>query len=63
MRDPVKAARNAAILSGIPACIVIMLGILSDNIILIIVSCLVLLCAVTGTMIWARQERRKQDGS
>jgi hypothetical protein len=61
MRDPVRFARNAAIFSGVPACIVIVLGIFGDNVALIVLPSLVLLCAITGVMIWARQERHRKE--
>jgi hypothetical protein len=63
MRDPVKFARNAALFSGVPALATIILGIVDHNVALALLPSLALLCAVTGVMIWARQERegRKQD--
>jgi len=59
-RDPVRFARNASLVSGLPAAVSIVFGITEDNLALAILPSLTLLCAVTGVTIWSRKERQRQ---
>jgi hypothetical protein len=61
MRDPVRFARNAAIFSGVAASVSIGLGIVDNNVALMVLPSLALLCAIIGVMIWARQERERKE--
>lgn len=62
MENPVKFARNAALASGAPALATILLGVITNDLMLTLLPSLTLLCAVTGVMIWARQERSRAKG-
>ena len=57
-RDPVRFARNAALFSGVPAALLIVLGFVEGDLVLVVLSLSTLLFALTGVMIWVRRERQ-----
>jgi hypothetical protein len=67
VKDPVRFARNAALLSGIPAAGVIAAGLLvEDSAILIILGIAALWLALAGVMRvmrWARRERQRAEAT
>ena len=61
VKDPVRFARNAALLSGVPAAAVIAVGLSENSILVVGVGFISLWCALAGVMIWARRERRAHE--
>jgi RHS repeat-associated protein len=57
--EPVRFARNAALLSGIAAAGVIAVGLLVGNVVVIGLGLVSLWLALAGVMLWARRERRR----
>ncbi len=61
--DPVRFARNAALVSGVAAAAVIATSLAEGDVVLLVLGIIALWFAVGGVAIWARRERHRAESA